>query len=466
MKKNMIWNIISFSIGSLALSFFSLIQKYILFHEIIFNIKGYGVPILFGGLSGLGIHYFFMKKNRLLNNIKNDNVDLMFQKDEIKSLYEQLEAYSQIIDQVNMELEITLKKYKTLVELAVNISKMKSYSEKDFLSEVFEKTKKIIRKYDSYVAFIFENDVVNPLSVKGYNIEDLKAFKLEKSIVENYYSETGIYKITNAGLKKIMSDERMEEFNEINPNSKELIYLNIKYENKAIGGLFFELDEKNDESYTDEDLKVIKVSENIVTSYYECLAYSESEENRLIDIVEVMTNMLEVYDPYTKGHSLNVANIAKKFGKSINLDKKDIKEVYLTGLIHDIGKAFIDVKILNKEEKLTEEEYEIIKKHPENGERVLDSINRLEEIKFSVKHHHERWDGKGYPDGLKEEEIPILTQIITIVDAYDAMTNNRPYRKALSEEEVLIEFKLNRGKQFSPKITDMFIKFLDEQYKA
>lgn len=407
-----------------------------------------------------------MKKRRLIDKIKNDNLDLIFQKDEIESLYGQLEAYSQTIDQVNGELEITLKKYETLVELAVNISKMKNYHEKDFLLEVFKKTKMIIRKYDFCLVFIFEDGIVNPLEGKGYDIEELKGFKLEKSIVENYYFETGIYKINNAGLKTIMSDGRMKAFNEISPNSKELIYLNIKYENKIIGGLFFELDEKNSESYTDEDLKIIKVSENIVISYYEGLAYSESAENRLIDIVEAMANMLEVYDPYTKGHSLNVANIAKKFGKSIKLDKKYIKELYLTGLIHDIGKAFIDVKILNKKEKLTEEEYEIIKKHPENGERVLNSIKGLDEIKFSVKHHHERWDGNGYPDGLKKEEIPMATQIITIVDAYDAMITDRIYRKALSREEVLIEVKLNRGKQFSPKVTDMFIKFLHDEYEA
>ena len=466
MKNNRIWNMISFLIGALVLSLFSLIQKYILFNEIIANIKGYAVPILCGGLSGLVINHLFMKKNRLIDNIKNNNLDLIFQKDEIESLYGQLEAYSQTIDQVNRELEITLKKYETLLELSVNISKIKSYCEKDFLLEVFKKIKIIIRKYDFYLVFIFEDGIVNPLAAKGYDIEKLKAFKLEKSIVEDYYFETGIYKITNAGLKTIMSDERMKAFNEINPNSKELIYFNIKYENKIIGGLFFELDEKNSESYTDEDLKIIKVSEHIVMSYYEGLAYSESEENRLIDIVEAMTNMLEVYDPYTKGHSLNVANIAKKFGKSIKLDKKYIKELYLTGLIHDIGKAFIDINILNKKEKLTEEEYKIIKKHPENGERVLNSINRLEGIKFSVKHHHERWDGNGYPDGLKGEEIPMATQIITIVDAYDAMTTDRSYRKALSKEEALIEVKLNRGKQFSPKVTDMFVKFLHEQYEA
>ena len=126
MKNNRIWNMISFLIGALVLSLFSLIQKYILFNEIIANIKGYAVPILCGGLSGLVINHLFMKKNRLIDNIKNNNLDLIFQKDEIESLYGQLEAYSQTIDQVNRELEITLKKYETLLELSVNISKIKS----------------------------------------------------------------------------------------------------------------------------------------------------------------------------------------------------------------------------------------------------------------------------------------------------------------------------------------------------
>jgi HD-GYP domain-containing protein (c-di-GMP phosphodiesterase class II) len=139
-----------------------------------------------------------------------------------------------------------------------------------------------------------------------------------------------------------------------------------------------------------------------------------------------------------------------------------LEEIETTGLLHDIGKIAIPEKILLKPGKLTDEEFEIIKKHPELGEHLINGIGKLKLISNWLKSHHERYDGKGYPDGLVGEEIPISSRIIAIADTYDAMTSTRSYRPALSHEEAIGEIKRCSGTQFDPKLAEIFISISDE----
>jgi len=170
---------------------------------------------------------------------------------------------------------------------------------------------------------------------------------------------------------------------------------------------------------------------------------------------------MEMYDLYTKGNSENVAEIASAIAKEMNLSKKTIKNTYWSGLVHDIGKLLIPIKILNKKDKLTDKEFELIKEHPVLGSRALESSNSLKPIARYVKSHHERWDGRGYPEGLKENEIPLISQILSVADAWDAMLSRRSYRDSMSFEYALKEIKRNKGTQFSPKVVDAFIKIIE-----
>ena len=135
---------------------------------------------------------------------------------------------------------------------------------------------------------------------------------------------------------------------------------------------------------------------------------------------------------------------------------EEIKKIQMAAVLHDVGKIAVPEKILNKEGKITQEEFNEIKKHPSNGYSIVSQIKNMKEIAVIIKYHHERWDGKGYPDGILKEEIPIESRIISVVDAYDAMTSDRPYRKGMSHEKAVEELIYNAGKQFDSEVVDIF----------
>ena len=145
-------------------------------------------------------------------------------------------------------------------------------------------------------------------------------------------------------------------------------------------------------------------------------------------------------------------------GEALGMTEHEIDEIKTVGLLHDIGKIAINENVLNKPGKLTDNEWKEIKRHPEIGYRILSTVNDMLEMAEYVLYHHERWDGKGYPKGLKEDEIPFVSRVIAISDAYDAMTSERSYRSALPEEVVIDELQKNAGIQFDPELVSVFIE--------
>ena len=173
--------------------------------------------------------------------------------------------------------------------------------------------------------------------------------------------------------------------------------------------------------------------------------------------VGVIINTLHEKNKREEQHSLRVSVLCQRLAEAVGLPEGIVQELKTTGLLHDIGKIAIEETILNKPDMLTEYEWEEVKRHPEIGYRILSSVNDMSEMAEYVLAHHERWDGSGYPKGLKGEEIPLLARIITIADAYDAMTSDRPYRGPLSEEKVIAELKNNAGIQFDPELIAIFL---------
>ncbi|DAB27233.1 TPA: two-component system response regulator [Candidatus Gastranaerophilales bacterium HUM_21] len=178
--------------------------------------------------------------------------------------------------------------------------------------------------------------------------------------------------------------------------------------------------------------------------------------------IKLIASALDAKDPYTHGHSLRVTMYSLILAKKLNLDDTTLEEIETAGLLHDIGKIGIPQSILCKPGKLTDEEYEVMKSHPAQAEKMLMGIKKLTVVSNWLRTHHERWDGKGYPYGLKGEEIPISGRIIALADTYDAMTSTRSYRKALSHETAMEEIKRCAGTQFDPVLADLFISCSDE----
>lgn len=161
-------------------------------------------------------------------------------------------------------------------------------------------------------------------------------------------------------------------------------------------------------------------------------------------------------------HSFNVSRLAVLIAIQFNLKKEELKIISLGGLYHDIGKRKLDKKLLNKKGKLTLEEMETIRSHPQIGSLILNKMAMNENVIQAALYHHERWDGKGYPGGLSEECIPLYSRIISVADAYDAMIYKRSYKKAMSVEDALAELKRCSGTQFDPRIVEAFSR-IDEK---
>ncbi|PFN47362.1 HD-GYP domain-containing protein [Bacillus thuringiensis] len=182
-------------------------------------------------------------------------------------------------------------------------------------------------------------------------------------------------------------------------------------------------------------------------------AYEKQMQETALSVMKIM----ELKDSYTKGHSVRVAKYATLLAKSTNqYTKSTLKDFYFSCLIHDIGKIGISDKILNKTSPLTQEEYNLIKKHPQLGMEIFRNISLIKDNEAIILSHHERWDGKGYPYKLKGNQIPLCARIVAIADAFDAMTSSRAYRSALSPEEAYERIVKGAGSQFDPTLVETF----------
>lgn len=190
----------------------------------------------------------------------------------------------------------------------------------------------------------------------------------------------------------------------------------------------------------------------------ENMALYESMISNFYAILRSLVNALEAKDLYTGKHSERVTMYAHSIGCAMNCSVSEIEALRTVGYLHDIGKIGIADSILNKATSLTEAEYELIKKHPVIGETIVAELGLSPEERAIIRHHHERWDGQGYPDGLAGNEIPLLARIIMVADSYDAMTSKRAYRNAMSRDMAFEELMLNRGKQFDGTVVEAFVE--------
>jgi len=238
-------------------------------------------------------------------------------------------------------------------------------------------------------------------------------------------------------------------------DSSAFIPLKIK---DSVFGVLSVFDKLSGGKFGQEDVKLLMTLARKASLNIENAILYESMYTNLISTLQSLVAAIEARDSYTQQHSQRVTQIAIKLAEEMDCSLDEIDTIKFAGVLHDIGKISISDSILLKKGRLTEDEIKVVQTHPVIGERILQPLGLLPAEKSVVRHHHERWDGKGYPDGLGGSDIPVLARIIAVADSYDAMTSNRPYRLARENKEAIDELMRCSGTQFDKDIVDAFRK--------
>ncbi len=189
------------------------------------------------------------------------------------------------------------------------------------------------------------------------------------------------------------------------------------------------------------------------------------QSNFMANVVRALTSAIDAKDPYTSGHSDRVARMSVRLARTLGCDRETLRTMYMSGLLHDIGKIGIEDSVLRKPGRLTEAEFEHIKLHPQLGYNILVDLKQFSEVLPIVLHHHEQWDGEGYPHGLAKNEIPFMARICAVADSYDAMTSDRPYRRGISVAEVETIFQEGAGQQWDPDVIAAYFETRSDIYR-
>lgn len=231
---------------------------------------------------------------------------------------------------------------------------------------------------------------------------------------------------------------------------------------KECFGFFAAINHLQDKEFGTVEANLLASVATILGTHSANILLYRRQEESLAGIIRALTSAIDAKDAYTCGHSDRVARIAVRLAQEVGVEGAALHTIYLAGLLHDIGKIGTSEAILRKPGKLTPEEYEHIKQHVRIGYRILMDLKHLSGVLPAVLHHHEHWDGSGYPAGLAGEEIPLAARIIAVADAFDAMGSDRPYRRRLPDEKIDAIFREGAGRQWDPKVVDAFFRIRHE----
>jgi putative two-component system response regulator len=302
---------------------------------------------------------------------------------------------------------------------------------------------------------------------------------LEKENFDMVISDFMMPKIDGIGVLKAIK--------EIHPNVVPILLTGYSDKNNAIKsinevGLYYYLEKpwNNDQLVTivkngiekkaleervEKDYIIIKKRNEEITRLYDIMQKNfNSETTNMYNVITTLANIVEAKDSYTEGHTRRVSGLSRLIAESFNFDEEALNNIELAGIVHDIGKVSTPDQVLNKPGRLTDSEFKIIQSHPEIGERILKPLTSMQTILHPIRHHHEKLDGTGYPDGLKEDEIILETRILAVADIFDALYTDRPYKKCFSIEKTLSILKEEAAAhKLDQSVVDVVIKLVEDE---
>lgn len=290
----------------------------------------------------------------------------------------------------------------------------------------------------------------------GDREEDIKTISLNSGEgIAGWVAQHGKPSIVNSPEKDRRFFKGVDERTEF--KTRNIICVPVKVKEKIVGVLEA-VNKQGGRKFDREDLSLLtSLADQVAIALDNARLYQELEE-MFFQTADSLADAIEQRDPYTGGHTQRVTLYSQTIAKYLQLKPPERKWLKITSVLHDIGKIGIEDQILKKPERLSPQEFEMIKRHSEIGAKIVEHIRQLKEIIPGVKYHHEQINGKGYPDGLMGKDIPVLAKIVAVADTYDAMTTDRPYRNAMEKEGAIEELKRCSGTQLDKEVVEAFIQ--------
>lgn len=270
-------------------------------------------------------------------------------------------------------------------------------------------------------------------------------------------------RLTPESTPVIIDDTAGCEIAEVQDVAHNMLIVPLHCDNRPLGVLFG-ANKLDDSHISSIDTKLCDSLANSLSIFLENRMLYDDMQAMFLGTLHALTSAIDAKDSYTHGHSERVALMSRQLAEAAGLDQHTVERIYIAGLVHDVGKIGVPEAVLCKPGRLTKEEFDLIKMHPEIGGRILQDIRQMQDLIPGVMHHHERWDGRGYPHNLKGIEIPLFGRVIGLADSFDAMSSNRTYRDAMPLDEVLAEIERCAGAQFDPALAKVFLKLDFEPY--
>ena len=369
--------------------------------------------------------------------------------------------YSRILDSstIGNNLDVLRKAHRDLT-IVYNIATMiNSIQEtRELLNVLADRLVEVI-KPDRLVLMVFDNGqhktTEKVVRVRSGNIED--ADNISMSMVEEAVTE-GMAILSYDAL----TDDRFKSKQSVIINRiRSAICVPLKTRDKVLGVLYIDT-HISVGKFSEQDLQFLSIICNQASIAIQNAKLYEDLDDLFTGSLKTLVAIIEAKDSITSGHSIRVTGFSLAIGEELKLNKETMRNLKITGLLHDIGKVGIPESILGKSAPLNENEAIRMKEHAERGAKIIKNIKNVGEVVSGIRHHHERYDGSGIPDGLKGENIPIISRIIAVADTFDAMASDRPYRKGISTDKILQEIENCTGSQFDPMIVNAFLKIYNE----
>ena len=398
--------------------------------------------LLIAMFAALGTFFIWTRSLRVVVNVKTKELQNVLsiaemQKKELNKSYQRADLY--------------LNRFTKISDLLGNLISVSS-NERSFLESIINALKFLLPGMDIYcVAFgcfekgfalVYDRDTLREIPMGKHDFLFAK---------EGLYRDSEVPNEITALLKTKLSEAYIAPIADKEVNNCYLLVATA---------------DKNQRRLTKEEISILRTIVGITKIFAKMTRHERSTRDFHRKLIMTLLKILEYHEPCTKGHSERVADYSVRIAKRLGLSDETVEKIYWSALMHDIGKVAVSKEILNKKQRLSEEDYEKIKQHPVVASELLEGYAGLTEYAKIIRHHHERWDGKGYPDGLKGEEIPLESRIMAVADAFDAMTSDRPYRKALSVEVAKDQLIRGSKTQFDDRLVRIMISIIEEDLQA